>query len=197
MKVTLRIHGRERTVKLTKKSTTENVAQPPSEGKLFEVNPLEIDRSDFAGQKKDMRQEETRQIIQDAFKEVDKHPEKYASSFYTMIPEKYWNGYKDVEYMNLYSKMLGGLTADWVEQALEWAQRIHNGESWETICNNADTARWYRIILWKNGYYRLVGGSCLYKTDIIPAADVDVSGCHVATCYGNTVPLVVIKRDIV
>ena len=31
--------------------------------------------------------------------------------------------------------------ADWVEQAFEWAQRISNGESWKTICNDADTAK--------------------------------------------------------
>lgn len=194
MKVNFRIHGRERTVKLTKKSTTEQVVQPPREGQLFEVNPWEIDRSNFAGQMQDMRQEDTRQIIREAFDEVDKHPEKYGSSFYTMIPEKYWNGYKDVEYMNVYSRQVGGLTADWVQQALEWAQRIHNGESWEDICNHVDTAPNYRLICWKDGSYRVVGGSKEFR-DRFSASDVDVSGNDVATYYANTVPLIVIKHQ--
>ena len=136
------------------------VAQTPIEGKLFEVNPLGIDRSNFETPMSDRQQEWTRQIIQEAFAKVDKHPEKYASPFYTLIPEKKWNGYKTVTELEVYANSFRGLMADWVEQALEWAQRICNGESWKAVCNNADTANWYRLVVWKNGYHRLVGGSC-------------------------------------
>ena len=154
---------------------TSDVAQTPTEGKIFEVNPLEIDRSKFEKPMSDQNQEWTRQIIQEAFAEVDKNPEKYALPFYTLIPKKKWSGYKTVAELKAYANDLGGLMADWVQQALEWAQRLLNGESWEAICNNADTANWYRMILWKNGYYRLVGGS-RRRDNNYPASVVRISG---------------------
>ena len=170
-----------------------DLAQIPSEGKLFEVNPLGIDRSKFEKPMSNRKQEWTRQIIQKAFAEVDKHPEKYASAFYTLMPEKKWNGLKTVAELNAYANDLDGQMADWVEQALEWAQRLFNGESWETICNNADTANWYRVILWKNGCYRLVGGSRNYNV-LNPASDVFDYDYGSFNCIYDTVPLVVLKK---
>ena len=170
-----------------------DVAQTLTEGKLFEVNPFGIDRSKFEKPMSNRQQEWTRQIIQEAFAEVDKHPEKYASVFYTLIPEKKWNGYKNVAELKVYANELGGLMADWVEQALEWAQRIFNGESWEAICNNADTANWYRVILWKNGYYRLVGGSRDHS-DSNPASYVCKYDFDSDYSFSFTVPLVVLKK---
>lgn len=170
-----------------------DMAQTPAEEKLFEVNPLGIDRSKFEKSMSDQQQEWTRQIIQEAFAEVDKHPEKYASAFYTLIPEKKWYGYKTVAELKAYANDLGGQMADWVEQALEWAQRIFNGESWEAICNNADTANWYRIILWKNGYYRLVGGSRDDYNDN-PASCVLNYDYLSNNGLSLTVPLVVFKK---
>lgn len=168
-----------------------DLAQTPSEGKLFEVNPLEIDRSKFEKPMSNRKQEWTRQIIQKAFAEVDKHPEKYASAFYTLMPEKKWNGLKTVAELNAYANDLDGQMADWVEQALEWAQRLFNGESWETICNNADTAYWYRVILWKNGCYRLVGGSRNININY-PASDVGNRGYYSNDRIIGAVPLVVL-----
>lgn len=170
-----------------------DVAQIPTKGKLFEVNPLGIDRSKFEKPMSKKRQEWTRQIIQEAFAEVDKHPEKYASAFYTLIPEKKWDGYKTVAELKAYANGLGGLMADWVEQALEWAQRLFNGESWEAICNNADTANWYRMILWKNGYCRLVGGS-RNNGYYFPASVVDDDDYSSCSRIRYTVPLVVLKK---
>lgn len=172
---------------------TSDVAQIPTEGKLFEVNPLGIDRSKFEKPMSNKRQEWTRQIIQEAFAEVDKHPEKYASAFYTLIPEKKWNGYKTIAELKAYANDLGGQMADWVEQALEWAQRIFNGESWEAICSNADTANWYRMIVWKNGYARLVGGS-RNDYDYYPASYVFYSVYSFLSRILSTVPLVVLKK---
>ena len=170
-----------------------DVAQTPSEGKLFEVNPLEIDRSKFEKPMSNLQQEWTRKKIQEAFAEVDKHPEKYASEFYTLMPKKKWNGHKTIAWIEAYANDLNGQMADWVEQALEWAQRLFNGESWETVCNYADTANWYRVIRWKNGYYRLVGGSRNY-CDGIPASGVDGSGHDSSCAVSCAVPLVVIKK---
>lgn len=139
------------------------------------------------------QQEFIRQIIQEAFAEVDKNPEKYASAFYTLMPEKKWNGYKTIAELKAYANDLGGQMADWVEQVLEWAQRLFNGESWEAICNSADTANWYRIILWKYGYYRLVGGSRNIN-DSSPASLVHIRDYNYKYRFYNIVPLVVLKK---
>ena len=172
---------------------TSDVVQTPTEGKLFEVNPLGIDRSQFEKPKSNQQQELTRVIINKAFTEVDKNPEKYASVFYTLIPEKKWNSYKTVKELKEYANELAGLMADWVEQALEWAQRIFNGESWEAICNNADTANWYRVISWNNGNYRLVGGSRLYD-NYYPASYVYHYDYSSNSSINISVPLVVLKK---
>lgn len=177
----------------SQKSFNYDVAQTPTEGKLFEVNPAGIDRSKFEKPMRNRQQEWTRQIIQEAFAEVDKHPKKYASAFYTLMPEKKWYDYKIVAELKAYANYLGGQMADWVEQALEWAQRLFNGESWEAICNNADTANWYRMIVWENGYARLVGGSrnCF---DSSPASDVSDYDFYSDNSIVLTVPLVVLKK---
>ena len=80
-----------------------------------------------------------------------------------------------------------------MEQALEWAQRICNGESWEAVCNDADTANWYRLVVWKNGYGRLVGGS-RNRNFYSPASDVDNYDYNSNYWVDYTVPLVVLKK---
>lgn len=171
------------------------VCQKPTKGKLFEVNPLKIDRSRFEQPRNDGSQEWTRQIIHEAFAEVDKQPEKYASSFYTLIPEKKWSGSKTVKELNAYANELGGMMADWVQQALEWAQRISNGENWRSICNRCDTAAYYRLIIWKDGYARVVGGSRKYDY-LYPASDVSVNDYVTNDELINAVPLVVLPTAI-
>lgn len=208
MKITLPIHGRERTFsekeliailekyfsnEATEQATTAKVAQVPTEDQWFEVNPQTINQSLFKEKRKDERQERTRKLILEAFAEVDKHPEKYASAFYTLMPEKKWNDYKTVAELKAYANDLDGQMADWVEQALEWAQRLFNGESWETICNNADTANWYRVILWENGCYRLVGGS-RNSNGNNPASGVFNYDFASYSFFLDTVPLVVLKK---
>ena len=205
MKVTLPIHGREKTFseqeliailekhfsnEATEQATTANVAQAPTEEQWFKVNPQEIDQSLFQKKRKNMRQEETRKLILEAFDEVKSSPEKYDRKFKTMMPKKTWIRKTAVE-LNQMACELGDHNADWVEQALEWAQRICNGENWEAICNNADTANWYRMILWKNGYYRLVGGS-RNNHDNYPASDVNYFDYYSYDSFNNTVPLVVL-----
>lgn len=144
--------------KTTKQVTTTKVAQKPTEGQWFEVKPLSIDQGLFEKKRKDTEQEATRQLIREAFAEMRRNPEKYGKNFKTMIPKKDWS-YKTVAYLKAKACELGDHNADWVEQAFEWAQRIANGESWKTICNDPDTANWYRLVVWKNGYARFIGGS--------------------------------------
>ena len=81
--------------------------------------------------------------------------------------------------------------ANWVEQALEWAQRITNCDSWDDICNLKDTARWYRLICWKDGKARPIGGSCDDVTHI-PPSDVDLYDYDEDYRLYNTIPLVVV-----
>ena len=205
MKITLPIHGRERTFsekeliailekyfsnEATEQATTAKVAQVPTEDQWFEVNPQTINQSLFKKNRKDERQERTRKLILEAFAEVKSSPEKYGRKFKTMMPKKTWTS-KTVAELKQLACEFGNHNADWVEQALEWAQRICNGESWEAVCNNADTANWYRVILWKNGYARLVGGS-RHDDNYFPASD-DLSDDYFSfNSFDNTVPLVVL-----
>lgn len=207
MKITLPIHGRERTFsekeliailekyfsnEATEQATTAKVAQVPTEDQWFEVNPQTINQSLFKKNRKDERQERTRKLILEAFAEVKSSPEKYGRKFKTMMPKKTWTS-KTVAELKQLACEFGNHNADWVEQALEWAQRICNGESWEAVCNNADTANWYRVILWKNGCYRLVGGSRNYNV-LNPASDVFDYDYGSFNCIYDTVPLVVLKK---
>lgn len=137
---------------------TIEVTQVPIVDKCFDVNPSSIDQNIFKKKRKDSRQEWTRQIILEAFIELKNNPEKYAKPFKTMWLEKTWS-VKTVEELKKLAENEGDHITNWVEQALEWAQRIANGETWEAICNVPDTAKWYRLVIWKNGKARLVGGA--------------------------------------
>lgn len=172
----------------TKKKTTK-FAQTPTEGKWFKVNPLTIDQNLFKEKREDSRQEATRQLILKAFEEIKKNS-KYERPFKTMMPEKTWSS-KTVRELKELASQLGDHNADWVEQALEWAQRIANGETWEYICNKKDTANWYRLVVWKNGYAQLVGGSRKDYNNA-PASTVYCVDYDVNLVLSHTVPLVVL-----
>lgn len=202
--ITLTVHGRDMTFseqeliailekhfpnECTKQESTKNVIPGPTEDKWFEVNPQAIDQSIFQKKRKNERQEKTRQLILEAFAEVKNNPEKYGRKFKTMIPKKTWE-YKTNEQLNQLACELGDHNADWVEQALEWAQRIYNGEVWGDICNFVDTANCYRMVVWKQGFVRLVGGSC--NDDCLKSAS-DVGTVDLVSFWSsdNVVPLVV------
>lgn len=164
------------------------VAQVPTEGKWFEVNPKAIDQSLFSKPRNNKKQEETRKLILEAFAKM-RNNSKYVGTFKTMRPKKRWN-VKKVDELKEIACYFGGHMADWVEQALEWAQRISNGETWESVCNEPDTANWYRLVIWKSGCPRLVGGSCR-SSGYIPASDVCSDDCNSSDRLVDTVPLVV------
>lgn len=148
MKQTLQASGRE---------TTSLEKMPKRE--VVVVDPLVMHRNLFKAKREDSMQEETRQLILRAFEEVKKES-RYARRFRIMMPEQTL-GFKNVRELRYLASEMGGYIADWVEQALGWAQLIHNGQSWEDICNKPDMANCYRLVRWKNGGYRLVGGSQL------------------------------------
>lgn len=184
------------------------VSRTVTQNKLFEVNPMEIDRSMFEDDGKrsifgsfEYKVKACKNKINNAFSEVDKNPEKYASSFYTLIPDIYenLNNSKNMDELKAQANELGGNMADWVEQYLEWAQRISNGETWEDLCKKADTAGFRRMIIEKNGEPLLVGHSIWEKEGrlrkIYPVTEIDSLGfCSNGLCE-MTVPLVVIRKS--
>jgi len=161
----------------------------PIEGKWFEVNPTTINKKICKRRRNDFKQELTRQLILEAFEEIERNPDKYANPFKTMIPEKNWTEISG-EKAQIIANQLEGYVADWVEQALEWAQRIDNGESWKTICNEADKSKYCRILFWKNGFIRIVGGSISngYSASDVCEYDFDLNNEFV-----NVVPLIASK----
>lgn len=144
-----------------KKSNRTDVTRS-TKGSCFAVNPLEIDQNLFKKKRKDPQQEEIRKLILEAFREM-KRDSKYARPFKVMIPEKTWESKSTPELEELANK-LGDHLTNWVEQAFKWAQKITNGESWESICNEADKTKWVRLVKWK-GWNKFVGGSSEYHIE--------------------------------
>lgn len=168
------------------------IAQKPTEGKKFLVRPSEIDRNLFKDPRVDPNQERVRRLIEKAFNKVDKEPKKYGGDFSTFIPKKEWADGKNAAELKEEAKNQGGHMADWIEQALEWAQRIGNSESWETICNVPDTNKHYRMIIGESGYCKMIGGSTKFEDNYPPAnegADCNIVG----SMFAATVPLIVLK----
>lgn len=205
MKVTLQVNGREMTfseeelitivekhllTETTKKATMKEVARKPTEDKYFEVKPLSIDQNLFARKRNNIMQNEMRQLILEAFEEMEKHPKKYGKNFKTMMPKKTW-GKRSVKQLKEIASKMGDHNADWVEQALEWAQRISNGESWKSICNTADTANWYRMVVWKDGVNIFKAGGSTNSDFDFPASNVSYNYYCDDYVSDDLVPLVV------
>lgn len=138
--------------------------------------------------RKDIKQEKTRKLIKEAFREFDAKPAQYPE-YETMVPEKTWV-VDTIENIKKFSNMYGGNTANWVEQALEWAQLIANGVPWETLCNTQDFSQWYRVITWKDGEPRVVGGS-VQGGNSCSATHIHAYNYTNSSTPGNVVPLIV------
>lgn len=141
---------------LEQQKTVEKIAEKPTEDEWFEVKPRTIDQMLFEEERKKPEEERIRKLILEAFVEMERIPQKYGRNFKTMFPKKDW-AERSVSRLIEMAYVWGDHNANWIEQALEWAQRIANGETWEAVCNYKDTSDWYRLIIWKNGYARLVG----------------------------------------
>lgn len=163
----------------------------PTEAKPYLVKPLEIPQSLFEKERGDVKQEETRQYILEALVDVRNNPQEYGKIFMTFMPKKGWR-IKRVQDLMDYARKYDYHMAVKREQALEWAMRIYNGESWKEICNNPDTANWYRVVEWDDGYFRQIGGARMIR-DKSPATDV--SGiCAYHSVIESGVPLMVKYR---
>ena len=194
-KITLQINGREMNFSkkeleaiVEKHVCTTMMAQSPTEEKWFEVDPNIISQNLFKQKRVDKKQEAVRQMIIAAIAEMQLNP-KYQKTFKTLMPRKTWSS-KTVMQLAIEAKERGDEMATWIHQALEWAQRITNGESWEEVCNAPDTTNWYRLIFWKNGCARLVGGSITDRNNF-PASKIHFDDLLDDRILSFTVPLIV------
>lgn len=196
--------GETKTVTVTVGEVTYEIATTPANGKLFKVDPNSINRQLFEKTRSHCDEDFTRRCILAAFTVVDANPEKYQRGFYTLIPEKNWEEPKTVAELKELATILGGHMANWIEQALEWAQRISNGETWKNLCRDTpSTIDWYRLVEWNicdyeiddkfirnETGYRLIGGA---RKDQLYIPDAAV-GKHRDANYKSdrVVPLVTI-----
>ena len=142
----------------------------PTPDQWFRVIPHSIDRNLFEEMRKDARQELVRKMILLAFTHVDRYPKTFGT-FYTTYPKKKWDKMR-VRDMERMAEQIGEGVATITHQALEWAQRIANGEKWETLCNKPDEANYYRLAKWYVGTgLKQVGGAKAVRDDS-PAVDV-------------------------
>lgn len=157
-KITVTVKGRE--VTLSEKelvSILEEHFKILNVVKGVEVNPISIDESIFeiGENEHDSHKEYIMQVIKKAFIEMKKDLRRYARPFEIVTPAELEPVHTEEKMVALAEKY-GDHLADWVEQALEWAQRIANGED---IFNKSDDSKWFRAITWQNGNMCLVGGA--------------------------------------
>lgn len=129
----------------------------PIEGIWFRVNPEQISKKIFEFPREDFDEEWTRKRILEAFYEWRTNWKRYGIAFDVMILKKTWNWVESYEELSQYSYKWGH-QADWVEFYMLLAHRIEK-EGWKAICEDPDTDKFHKIVLWKNGKLLMVGGS--------------------------------------
>lgn len=131
----------------------------PKEGEWFKVNPASIDQRLFENERTDERQEHLRFYIQRSFDYLKGNPENN-KAFKTFIPSRDKDHYSNPKASKLknFASQIGDHMGYWWEWALMLAQRIANGESWESLCNVPDTANWYLLVEFPM-HSKIVGGS--------------------------------------
>ena len=196
---TLQVDGRELSLEeveaivrehFSKKEEAKTILKP-MEGIPFEVKPLSINWDLFATERTAVNQENARRLILMAYDQVKKYPEKYAQPFKTIMPIKVWD-YASMWFLTRVAEHMGGDVTDMVEWALQLAQRLHNGETWDDVCEKPDTANWYRVVKEKSYYF--VGGSRKLK-HTFPASRL---GCAYYGYNGElnyAVPLVTLRDE--
>lgn len=175
----------------------------PIEGKWFRVNPMCIDRKLFAEKRQDSSQETVRRAILTAFDEVDKN-RYYSKPFETLIPLRsqlqsiFWAEAEKttIRYFEGLIKTYNSsyAWANRIEQYLEWAQRIQNGDTWEALCNEEDHITRHRLVVGtdKNSIYT-VGGSYMGDKSNVPTY-ITKSLCIPGFEICGAVPLIVRRQ---
>ena len=205
MKVTFEMNGRRKVFSKVKNVFIEEETQSkvsgkssatvvPKEGIWFKVVTKEIDRELFSQKRDDTMQEITRRVILKAFDEI-RMDQKLNEPFETLVPKKYWKDEKTMQYLReKVAAEEGGTIATWIELALEWAQRISNGETWEIICNEDDTMSYFRLVIWEYCSPVIVGGA-VENDFYFPPATIHPTTFGMDPIVYGTVPLIVRRRD--
>lgn len=163
----------------------------PMDEEWFQITPGEIERSLFLKQRTDLVQERVRTLIVDALNVIENDTRIYKKTFLTLRPAKKWSKASEL-YLIEQAHWSGDYLGTWIDQAAEWAQRIQNGEKWEVLCNEPDNLKWYRMIMWKDGEVRLIGGSTEnndYSSPVSITENIDGNMTDKLAKY--TIPLVV------
>ena len=194
MKMILQVGGKERTF-----SEEELIAilekhflEEENKDEWFTVNPETIHRAFFDRKRQDSNQEKTRLIILSALQEVYKNEEKYGKPFEIMRSKNVFESISVKELEKIANSEEGCRLADDVEVALEWAQRIINGESWENLCNSSDNKNWGSLVKWK-GEYKIVGGA-RNNCCCIPATSVSYVSFKQGDIIVHGVPLIARRK---
>lgn len=166
-----------------------DLKEAQQEDEYTEVDLRKIDWGLFEKERTDLQQEKIRRIILEALDAYRNHTRK--ENFTTWVPINTWGEMTANELESLAYKR-GDSLASWFHQALEWAQKITNGKTWEAICNNPDTAKYRRIVRWKSpDALRLIGGSTEYlDTRNYPPSYISEYWCVGSHLY-EAVPLIV------
>jgi len=123
----------------------------------FKVDPRSINSTHFLMKRDDKKEEEIRELINEAL-EVAKNNSNYDRPFKTTEAQKNWSVGTLLLFKSIAEKIYGGHVTDWVEQCLEWAQKLEAGMSWNELCAKIDNTKYYKVVAWKRGQYRLIGG---------------------------------------
>lgn len=169
----------------TEVKTTQAKTAQAEETQCFDVFPYSIDRSLFQEEREDAQQEWTRQIILNALSHAYSGLFRYNKPYQVVIPAKTWSSHISAWDLIDIARGYGNGIAEWAELALVWAQRISNGETWETLCNEPDTDARPRIVSWKDNALRCVGGKG------VPATCVGKVSLDISIPLIEAVPLVV------
>lgn len=186
-------------------SDKSDVITSPIEGKWFKVNPMDINRKPFAKKRQNSAQETMRRAILTAFDAVDKNLAGYYSKpFETLIPLRnqlqsiFWAETEKttIRYFEDLIKTYNSsyAWANRIEQYLEWAQRIQNGDTWEALCNEEDHTTRHRLVIGidKNSIYT-VGGSYMGDKSNVPTY-ITKSVCIPGFEICGAVPLIVRRQ---
>lgn len=158
MKITLLVHGHEKTFSegeltkileefFSKEESSRKKEVIRIEGKWITVNLSAIKQEMFKAPRKDIKQEETRKIIEEAI-EIANRNQQYRN-FEIQIPEKKWKTKSFREMRELARKQKSHI-GNWVEVALWWATQIQKEEDWEYMCNDVENTEWYKVADWKH-----------------------------------------------
>lgn len=117
-------------------------------GECFRVEPKKINWKLFEKERKDPQQEALRKLIKEAQGKLEANPERYGRRFETQY--EYFGQVKEYS-ATLTSKLIKREKlkdiAEISEQAFEIAQKISNGETWESFCNAPDPYEYPRLII--------------------------------------------------